>query len=120
MKATKIYGNAIYVNNEKVILSRKAIEVMNYNSCVFSGNMSSKVISVLETIAGSSDELEVIKAAEKSEIIEIDKNVKGFNFKGFAILSEGKCFYIKCERDGHPMSYEGEKAQIGYNSLMNN
>lgn len=119
MKATKIYGNSIYVNNEKVILSRKAIEVLSYHSDVVYGGFNSKVIATLETIAGSSDDLEVVKAAEKSEIVEIDKNLKGFNFKGFALLSEGKCFYVHCERDGHPMSFKGEKAQAVYNQLIN-
>lgn len=119
MKATKIYGNAIYLNNEKVTLSNKAISVLNYDSSVFDGSMSSRVISALELVAGSKSDLEVIAAAEKSEIVEINKTVKGFNFKGFAVLSSGVCFYVFAERDGRPMFFEGEKAQAGYNQIMN-
>lgn len=120
MKATKIYGNSIYVNNEKIVLSKKAIEILSYKSSLVDGTFNSKVISAIEAIAGSSDDLEIIKAVERTEIIEIDKNVKGFNFKGFAILSEEKCFYVFAERDGRPMSFEGEKAQAGYNQLIKN
>ncbi len=120
MKATKIYGNAIYVNNEKVILAKQALKVLNYDSSVFDGAISSKVTTALEFAANSKSDIDVINAAEKSEIVEINKMVKGFHFKGFAVLTEGVCFGIYLERDGRSMMSEGDNANNVYNQIISN
>jgi hypothetical protein len=120
MKARKLYGNSVYINNEKVILSNQAIKVLDYSSDVFDGSFSSRIISALECIADSKEDIDIIKAAENSEIIEIDKNVKGFNFKGFAVISNKKCFGLYLDRDDSPIcSTQGEKANILYLQLNN-
>ena len=120
MQSKKIYGNAIYVNNEKVVLSKKAIEILSYNSDVFDGSFSGKIISALELISNSKDDIEIVKAAEKTEIIEINRTVKGFHFEGFAVISDGICYMMYVERDGRSMYFKGEKAQQMYNQLINN
>lgn len=122
----KIYitkeGPSVYINNEKVVISKQAAKVLNFDYDPFDGSISSRVLSFISnsTISKNSftepkDE-DIIKTAELCHIEEIDKEIKGFRFKGWFIFKEDICIGINLERNGRLINIPGTPEE-GYQKI---
>lgn len=122
MKAKKIYGNTIYVNDEKVTLTENSVKVLNFDASVFDGTFSPSVISALKSVSESDDDLSIVKIADLTKIIDINSEMQGVKFTGSAFIHNDKCFFIKVRRSDKNIDFEfcGEKAEKVYEQLISN
>ena len=113
----KIYstkeGSAIYVNNEKVIISNQAAAVLSFDSDPFDGSINTRVLSYLVNATESKNaftepkDLDIVATAEKCRIETFDKEINGFNFKGWFIFKESVCIGMNIERNGRLLNVPG-------------
>ena len=122
----KVYSTTessfIYVNNEKVIISEQAAAILNFDNDPFDGSISTKVLSYLINATESKNvftepkDLDIVATAEKCRIKSFDKEINGFNFKGWFIFKEGICIGMKIERNGHLLNVPGSP-EDGYKKV---
>ena len=122
----KIYstkeGAAIYVNNEKVIISEQAAAILNFDNDPFDGSINTKVLSYLINATESKNvftepkDLDIIATAEKCRIETFYKEINGFNFKGWLIFKEGVCIGMNIERNGRLLNVPGTPEE-GYKKV---
>ena len=127
----KIYstkeGAAIYINGVKTMISEQAANVLNFDNDPFDGSINSKVLSFIAAATESVNsftepkDLDIVNTAEKCNIEVLDKEAKGFTFKGWFMFKEGVCIGIRLERNGRPINvpgtpeeaYQKIKSQLG-------
>lgn len=122
----KVYSTTessfIYVNNEKVIISEQAAAILNFDNDPFDGSISTKVLSYLINATESKNaftepkDLDIVATAEKCRIKSFDKEINGFNFKGWFIFKEGICIGMKIERNGRLLNVPGSP-EDGYKKV---
>lgn len=122
----KIYstkeGSAIYVNNEKVIISEQAASILNFDNDPFDGSINAKVLSFLSNATESKNaftepkDLDIVATAEKCRIEAFDKEINCFNFKGWFLFKECVCIGMKIERNGRLLNVPGTPEE-GYQKV---
>lgn len=122
----KIYltkeGPAVYINNEKVVISKQAAKVLNFDYDSFDGSISSRTLSFISNATASKNSFtepkdeDIIKTAELCHIEEIDKEINGFNFKGWFLFKECVCIGMKIERNGRLLNVPGTPEE-GYQKV---
>ena len=122
----KIYstkeGSAIYVNNEKVIISKQAAKVLNFDYDPFDGSINTKVLSYLinetksKNVFTEPKDLDIVETAEKCHIETFEKEINGFSFKGWFIFKESVCIGMNIERNGRLLNVPGTPEE-GYQKV---
>lgn len=122
----KIYftkeGAAVYINNVITGISEQAANVLSFDSDPFDGSINPKVLNFIVAATESANaftepkDLDLIKTAGACRIETFDKEVKGFNFKGWFIFKGAICIGILLERNGKLINLPGTPEE-GYQKI---